>query len=242
MSGARRPQFAARAAERAARQRRRRWLLVGAVVAVIGVFVAGAWVVMRTSVFGVARVSVAGAHRLTSAAVIAAARVPQGHPLATLDVGAISARVAALPPVAHVSVQRDFPHSVRIDVRERVPVAAVSLTHGVGLIDRTGVMFATVDTPPAGLPVVVLAHPGPSDPVTRAVLDVVAALPRSLRTRVQTVSASGPASVQLALRGGATVVWGDASQSARKAQVLLALLKQHAHVYDVSTPGIVTTR
>ena len=47
--------------------------------------------------------------------------------------------------------------------------------------------------------------------------------------------------ISLALKGGRTVIWGSAADSATKADVLKVLLKQHAKTYDVSVPGQPTT-
>ena len=44
------------------------------------------------------------------------------------------------------------------------------------------------------------------------------------------------ADVRLLLSDGTTVVWGTADRSARKAEVLLALLGHPARGYDVSAP------
>lgn len=231
-----------RFATRARARRRRLWLTLAAAVVAVAVVAGGAWVVLRTSVLGVRTVTVVGVHRLTAAQVKAAAGVPLGHPLATLDVGGIQRRVAALAPVASVAVSREWPHGVRIAVRERTPFAEIRTPHGMELLDRSGVVFATVPAGAVRLPTVSVSSPGPRDPATRAALDVLAALPPSIRHRVRLVSAPGPSSVQLSLTGGDTVVWGDASQSARKAEVLAALLKRPGHIYDVSTPDIVTVR
>ena len=43
------------------------------------------------------------------------------------------------------------------------------------------------------------------------------------------------------LRDGRQVVWGSAEDSAAKAEVLVALLKEPAKRYDVSVPGQPTT-
>jgi cell division protein FtsQ len=39
------------------------------------------------------------------------------------------------------------------------------------------------------------------------------------------------------MRSGATVLWGSDQQSSLKAEVLVRLLAQPAHTYDVSVPG-----
>ena len=66
---------------------------------------------------------------------------------------------------------------------------------------------------------------------------VIASLPSSLAGRVDHVAVAGVDQVSLAMRGGAVVIWGSDAQSALKAQVLVRLLAQPGHTYDVSVPG-----
>jgi cell division protein FtsQ len=200
-----------------------------------------AWVLLGTSLAGARRVVVSGTARLSVARVLAAADVPRGQPLATLDLSGVRARVAAIPAVARVRVVRDWPSAVRITVTERVPVAVVAVGRHYALVDRTGVAFWPTRTR-RGLPLLAVAHPGPRDRATLAALGVLRALPRSVRPRVTRVGAPTPADVTLHLRGGKTVVWGTSAQGARKAAVLAAVLKRPGHVYDVSVPDVTTVR
>lgn len=249
----------------AQRARRRRLLSLRPVLIGVGVVTLVAlagWLVFRSSLLAVHSVSVRGQSRLTPAAVTRAARVPQGKPLALLDTAAVRRRVEAMPPVRSATVERVWPQGVRITVVERTPVAAVKRPgKPLALVDDTGVLFADVAAAPPDMAVLSLANPGPSDPATKAALSVVAALPASLRPSVITISAPTPAAVTLSLSQGITVVWGDGSNSARKAQALTALLKAQAHPpvvldrhgkplpppakatwYDVSSPEVATVR
>jgi cell division protein FtsQ len=95
---------------------------------------------------------------------------------------------------------------------------------------------------PAELPVVVVATPGPDDPATRAALTVLAALTPQLAGGLDTLTVSGPTGIRLALDSGRTVVWGDHTASAEKAQVATALLSRDGQVIDVSVPTVVSVR
>jgi cell division protein FtsQ len=61
-------------------------------------------------------------------------------------------------------------------------------------------------------------------------------LPEPVARRVRSIGADSPDGIRLRLRDGALVEWGDASLTARKAEVLLALLPQKAVTYDVRSP------
>jgi cell division protein FtsQ len=219
--------------------RARRLLACGVLAALVGV---AAWILFASSLLGVRRVVVVGTHRLSAAAILAAAAVPRHHPLATLDTGAVARRVDALAAVGGVEVVRDWPGTVRLVVRERTPVAVERGNGRYVLVDGSGVAFWPVSARPARLPLLDVATGRDRAAATRAGLSVLAALPGRLRAQVTAVRAPTPAAVALLLRRHKTVVWGTPGDARRKIAVLAALLRRHGHVYDVSTPTVATIR
>jgi cell division protein FtsQ len=227
---------ARRGASRGAGRRgagRRRWAWLAAAVAV-----AAGWAVWFSGLFAVRDVAVVGSDTRPAREVVAAAHVPMGRPLARVDTGAVRRRVAALPGVESVRVVRAWPSTVRIEVTEREPVAVVQRDGGLWLVDGGGVVFERVGSRPPGLPRLDLT----ADAAGRAALEVARALPVSLRTLVERISARTPESVELRLRDGRTVVWGGSDRNGEKARVLRALLHQPGQSYDVSTPTVVVVR
>lgn len=203
------------------------------------------WAALYSPLLRLTGVTVEGTSRLTSSDVLAAARVRLGGSLLSAPVGAVQTRVAALPAVASVVVRRSWPHRLVVDVSERRPVAVVGTADGrAELLDGTGTAFATVDATPGGLLDLRVAAPalGRSTPAAVAALDVWAAIPASLRRATRSVAAATPDAVVLTLAGGAQVVWGSAGETSAKLTALAALAKQHAHIYDVSTPAVPVTR
>ncbi len=229
----------------AARSRRRRlraatpWLVTAGVLVVA---VAAGWLVYGTSVLGVTRLRVVGTHVVADSQVRDAADVAPGTPLARVDAAAVARRVARLPAVAHVHVERAWPGTLVISVTERMPVAAVAGGSGWGLLDGTGVLYEAVRAKPAGLPQVRLSSPGPGDPATRAALRVLATLQPELRARLTMLLAPSPTEISLVLTGGRTVVWGDAEDSAKKARAAAYLLGKPGTVIDVSAPDVAVVR
>jgi cell division protein FtsQ len=74
---------------------------------------------------------------------------------------------------------------------------------------------------------------------------VLVALPADLRGQVLTAtssvaSAGGPAQIVLGLTTSREVRWGSAERTADKAAVLVPLLSQPGHIYDVSSPDLPT--
>jgi cell division protein FtsQ len=230
-------------AARRRRRRLRRWLLALVPVVLAVVVAVGMWAVFVSPLFAVTTVSVLGTHRTSPASVRLVVDVPNGQPLARVDVAAVQRRVESLPGVASATVTRSWPHTLLVTVVERLPVAAARTADGQWvLLDKTGVDLGSVSAQPPGLAVIDL-DPSTADPATlRAAATVAAALGPLLRRHVQWVGASSPNGVELQLFGGAVVRWGSASQSTLKAQVLAALMQHRAAVYDVSAPDFPTTQ
>jgi cell division protein FtsQ len=231
-----------RARSRRAERRRRLLRRAGQGLLLLLPVLGFAWVVLGSSWLALDRVQVTGTGRLQPEQVVAAVRVPIGTPLARIDTAEVEDRLAALAPVAEVAVRRDWPGTLEVTVTERVPAAAVAVEGGVQLLDRTGVPFATEPQPPAGLVSLEVEEPGPSDPATRAALDVHAALPGPLRAQVTAVQAPSPQAVVLLLADGRSVVWGGPRGSATKGAAVLALLSRPGTVFDVSGEGVVVVR
>lgn len=232
------PRFAARA-------RRHRWRSAAPYVAVLtGVALLGvaALLVYGTGVFAVRAVEVTGARIVSAEQVRERAEVPLGAPLARVDLEAVRARVAAMPTVESVRVDRSWPGTVRVAVRERAPAAAVARAGRFTLVDRDGVLYRTVPALPRGVPLLTVRSPGPGDRATRAALTVLAALGPALRGRLVSVAAPTAEQVTLVLERGRSVFWGDAGDSDRKVVVATALLERPGTRIDVSAPGVVTVK
>jgi cell division protein FtsQ len=229
-----------------ARARKRRlkavlpWAVGAGVVAVLGLLL---WIVYGTAVLGVRHVRVVGTEVLTPLQVEQAAAVPMKEPLASVDLDQVRARVQRLAPVEKAIVSRGWPGTIKVEVVERTPVAAVpSGEQQWTLIDGQGVAYRVVSRVPDGLPLAELTAPGPGDVNTRSALTVLGALTDDLREQLVDISVPAPAQITLTLRHGRTVVWGDDTQSATKAQVATALLKRKGDTLDVSAPDVVTIR
>jgi cell division protein FtsQ len=228
---------------RRARRRRMRaalpWAVVAGALAVAGLL---GWVVYSTALFAVDEVHVAGVDLLTADEVRAAAAIAPGTPLARVDLDEIRDRVADLPPADRVTVTRDWPGALLVEVQERIPVAAVPRDGRVLLVDAAGVAYHSAEAPPRGVPVVRLASPGPDDPPTRSALAVLGALTGELDEQLTELVVEAPARIRLKLRGGREIIWGDATESAVKARVATVMLERRGRTIDVSAPDVVTIR
>ncbi|HET6653595.1 MAG TPA: FtsQ-type POTRA domain-containing protein [Nocardioides sp.] len=223
----------------ARRQWARRWLawrVVLAVLALAGLVAGVVWTVFFSSVLAVSGVQIAGAGVLDPREVRRVAAVPTGSPLATVDLGAVAARVERLTPVLDADVSRSWPDRVRIDLTERTAVAVVIRDGVVQGVDDEGVIFRRYPSRPPSLPLIRMGANTQTDALAEAAL-VIDALPDGLAGRVAYLSAYTVDTISLRLRNGKVVRWGSAEDTADKAKVLAVLLDQPASLYDVSVPG-----
>jgi cell division protein FtsQ len=215
-------------------------LVVWTVLLVV-LFVGLGMLLYFTPIMAARNIVITGVGAVSQEEVIAAAAVKQGTPLLQVNTDEVAERVATIRRIATARVQREYPSTLRITVVERVPVVVKDFPDGSHLFDRDGVDFATAPPPP-NLPYLEVDNPGPSDPPTRAALEVMTALRPEVAGQVARVSAPSVASITLTLVDGREVVWGTTDRTDEKAQKLAALLTQPGHTYDVSSPDLPTVK
>jgi cell division protein FtsQ len=194
-----------------------------------------------TPIMSARNIVVTGLGAVSQDEVAAAAAVQPGTPLLQVDTDAVAERVAAIRRVASARVQRQYPSTLRVTVVERVPVVVKDYPDGLHMFDRDGVDFA-VGPPPPGVPFLDAENPGPSDPATKAALQVMTSLRPEVAGQVGRVSAPSVAAITLTLVDGRTVVWGTTDRTEEKALKLGALLTQPGQTYDVSSPDLPTVK
>ncbi|MDL9937408.1 FtsQ-type POTRA domain-containing protein [Gordonia sp. ABSL1-1] len=219
---------------------RGRWL--GGAVLLVAVVVGLGLIAYLTPLMSVRSTEVDGVHTIAEDEVLRVADVASGTPLLQVDTSAVAQRVAAIPAVETVRVQRSYPSTLVITVVERVPLVIRHDGDNVLVLDRGGVTYMHFDrrggVPPEilKLPAFETPDPGPADPSTLAALKVVGELPEPLAQQLEKISANSPVDITLTLKGNRTVVWGGSDRTADKARTLTALLTRKAKNYNVSSP------
>ncbi len=229
---------------------RSRWRAAFFALAAVAIVVGAGWALLGNRLLVVRSVSVSGTHLLAPEQVIAAANVPVGTPLLSVDAGAVTRRVEALRQVASARVSKDWPDQLAITVTERVPVLALKMAGGgYDQLDHAGVIVRWTKVKPAALPLLAGLPPGAAlagSPAVAAAAGVLAELRPALAGQVTAVKAvtvaAGTEQVTLSLRDGKTVVWGGTDNAAQKNRELSVLLPGGARYIDVSAPGTVVTR
>jgi cell division protein FtsQ len=227
-------------------RRSARWKAVGVALLVLALLGAVAWVLLGSRLLVVRNVEVIGTKLAPRDRIVATAGIRLGLPMARVGTGSVRDRLERMREVESARVERHWPATVRIVIRERVPMVTVERGGRFHQLDRHGVAVADGPSRPAGLPTLSAAAPGPTDAATLAALRVLHGLPERLRAQVAGVEAPSPESVTLRLDGGRTVVWGPAERSEEKVRLVDALRRtaagRAARTIDVSAPEVVTTR
>lgn len=242
-----------RFAARATSVRRRPWRLALWSLAAVVVVAATVWAIWFSPLLAVRDVTVTGlADAGEQQAVLQAAAVPRGTPLARVDVAGASARVATIATVESVAVSRSWPGTVVVTVQRKTPVLAVRNPQGqLQVVDAQGATYEVVGTVPAGVPLVDTTSSTPDPQGLRAAIGVLALLPANQRTSVSRVTVTSADLVTFQLANPAatgkgpatvTVVWGGSAAPAKKLAVLSALLPTAPAVIDVSAPDTPVTR
>jgi cell division protein FtsQ len=236
------------------RTRRGPWRAAFFGVLAVALLVGAGYIFLGPKVLVVRSVGVSGTHLVPADQVRAAAGIPLGEPLLRVNTAAAARRVEAITQVRSAQVSKSWPDGIRITVQERTPVLAVarpgtaggtSAGGGYDLVDASGVIVRTAPAVPRGMAVFWPSAPVPAllgSPSLAAAAAVLRQAPAWLARSVVAVSASSPQNVTLGLTGGITIVWGSTARAAAKAAELSALMRTHAHYYDVSSPGTAVTR
>ncbi|QYC40690.1 Cell division protein FtsQ [Nonomuraea coxensis DSM 45129] len=208
-----------------------------------GVVGTAAWLVFFSPVLGVRSVEIVGNITVPKEHIEQKAAVADLHPLATVDLAGVQARVLGIRQLASAKVDRVWPGTLRIEVVEREPVAAVPAGDKVAIVDGRGVVIEIRQEAPPLLPVLRVDNPSAADPATVAALQVIQAVPDAIAPKVRQVRAGTAEGVTLELSDGRTVVWGGPDRPKEKGRILASLLKREkANVYDVSSPDVVTLK
>ena len=220
---------------------------VTAITLIVVALAAGVYLLAReSSLFAVDRIDVRGAPASVAGQVRAALAPFSGSSLVTLDGAGVERRLAALPVVAEVRYDRDFPHTLRVFVTPERAVAVLRRGADSWLVSARARVISSLpkgertDLPRIWLQGTVSVSPGGTlsgDPA-RAVTTAAPLWHSLLRRRVATVRAATD-ELTLVLRSGLELHLGDATNLPLKLAVgaRIAASATHATGYiDLTVP------
>lgn len=198
---------------------------------------AAAWSLYKTPWFVATNVKVLGAARLDVAQVVKKADVTLNGPLISIPLDQVKSRVAKFPEIDSVMVERGWPHTVLITIKERVPVAYQQSSSGIVLIDKLGRASGMAKRVPDGM---ISVEGTPDTPAMKAAVDVLAGLPASWKVNFLTASTQDSITIHLADKS--IIVFGSGERVADKSAVAQALLANNYTYIDVSAPDAPTAK
>jgi cell division protein FtsQ len=218
---------------------------VAIAVVVVVALLGGAWLWLRdSSLVAIRRVSIAGVYGPDAGQIRSALRLAALN-MTALDVrqGQLRMAVAPYPIVKNLRVSTQFPHGMRIDVIEQLPLGA--LEAGGEAVAASGDGTLLRDVPTASLPAIPVASlPGGSTVHDGAVLNALALLkaaPARLEARVSQVTMTSVHGLVAQLRSGPALYFGDDSDLDAKwasaAAVLADPSSAGASYVDVTDPA-----
>ncbi|CAB4870995.1 unannotated protein [freshwater metagenome] len=214
-------------------------MIAVSVVVILG----GGWLLLRDSALvRVDRVEISGLTG-SDAAQIRAALDDAARSMTTLhyDRRELLDAVAAHPIVRDIEVQRSLPHTLRIRVVPREPVAAISAGGSRVAVASDGALLR--GTKASELPAIRVTLPPRgeriSDTATQAALRLLTTAPVALARRITEVNAAG-GQLTARLRGGPLLRFGSAERIAAKwiavRQVLRDPIARRAAYIDLRIP------
>lgn len=226
-------------------RRRRRLQIAITVLAAVAVLCPTGWLFLRhSSLAGVRHVRIGGVHG-PDASAIESALSAAARRMNTLDVnvGSLREAVAAFPVVREVRASASFPHTLRIQVVEQLPVVALTAlgTRTALAADGTvlGPALLSGSLPTLSARSVPATGQRLSDASLRGVLAVLSAAPASL-ARQAAHAYVGKRGVTIVMRNGLAVYFGDSSRPHAKwlalALVLASERSAGAKYIDVRVP------
>jgi cell division protein FtsQ len=238
-----RPALRARAFGRPARR-----TVVLALAALAGLALAYA-VARETPLFAVGEIEVSGASPDVRREVKGVLSELVGTSLVEVDASDVEAEIAALPSVLGATVDRSFPHVLRVAVVPEEPLAVLHGRDQAWIVSRRLRVIRAVEAPP-GLPRVrssAAAELAPGEAVADtdavALLHLLAAVPRDFPVRIRAARGGEEERPRLVLAGKTELRLGSAddldAKLAAAAAVLDSLPREEARglaYLDVSLP------
>ena len=185
------------------------------------------WLTLTNYVFVVRNVEVVGTESLSADAVVRASGIRLGSKLSSLDKAVVQSSVDATGVLAYVDVQKRYPVTVRLTVRERGQDAVILQAGKLLVLDTDGYVVSANDSlPEISIPYVTGLKPttyrlGKQLETTPAKLTAMKNVLEALKTKgvtsyVSELDLEYPSDIKLLTRTGMTVLLGNSDDMENK--------------------------
>ncbi len=214
--------------------RRRRRIQLSVIIAVLLILILGVFQLYRSGLINVKKIEVSGNKSVPSTKIIKACRVGEHTSLLSVSTGDISGRILKDPWIKNVTIKRVFPHTLRVEVQERVPLAIISQGGKFYLVDDD--LFVLSDRQYAdnsdiptitNLPVdkIRVGERLTNNSLENAV-KCIKSMDPEFRKTISLISASSPDKLSLYNKSNVEILYGEAKQTDDKNKVLQTILKE----------------
>ena len=205
--------------------------LVAVLVLVLAIAVFSPILALRT-------IEVDGVSSIPASTVQNALSSELGTPLALLNNQEIQAKLSRIILIRSYTTEIVPPNTLVVRIVEREAIGVLPDGSQYEQVDPAGVVLRKSPTPD-GLPIIEIGRGGVTSQGFAAAVKVLLAMPSSVLSEVDSISATSLDDVSLTLdKSSHTIFWGSAAQSDLKAQALAALLPRctSQQVLNVSAP------
>jgi cell division protein FtsQ len=116
-------------------------LLLSAVSIIVAGMIYGYIFTISSSYFQIKEIIVNGCKEITEKEILSYAAIKPSQNLLAINLGTITRRIESNPWIKEVSIGREFPNRLIINLQERTAVALVKRDNGFNLLDVDGVVF-----------------------------------------------------------------------------------------------------
>lgn len=220
---------------------RKRWIIGSSVV--VALIVSLVLVLSFSPILAIKNIQLEGNSLAKDAALQRALEPLHGVPLARVGTGRVLDLLGEQRAVKDAIVQAEVPDTLRIQIIEHDPVAVLTEGKKRSLVGADGRVLAVLGAKEKPkLPTVRSSAVIKNPKVFSMLTQVLSELPDTLLATVDHATATSKDFVELKLKDGTLVIWGNDQESALKIKVLEALLgvpkdkEAPITVYDISSP------
>ncbi len=209
----------------------------------------------QSGIMAIETIEVEGNHAVTDEQVLETATpLLMGESLMRISYDELERSLTAIPYIEAVEVERDFPHTLRIRLRERQPAVVLSAGNGrLFLLSSEGYALAELESVDSGYPVASTVQPCPAEvgevpdcADVRVAVRFIADIPMNFNQQFSDVAVSD-GYIRARTTSGVQVVFGTLDDYGLKFEVLRQLLARSAAqgvlvTIDVSVPERPVTR